>query len=122
MTAPDPAAETLRDLRRGHARSGEDEEKCRVLERFGGTFLSITALVVITAYQSRGRPAASHELRGDLHQARETNGELVKRPSANRRKPKRGQLQALQAVQTTVQSSSKIAALENRGRRGARPP
>jgi hypothetical protein len=58
------------------AKSGE--EKLSVFWRvFGGTVLSIAALVVITAYQMQN--SSIHELRNDLAKANEARAELVKK-------------------------------------------
>jgi regulator of replication initiation timing len=107
------AAETLRASDTAHAEPAKTEEKLSMFWRvFGGTFLSITALVVITAYQSLA--GGIHELRGDLTRLRETNGELVKKDEFQSRNTKLwDRLQELQAVQTTASVlSNKIAALE----------
>src|SRR5262245_31920538 len=74
------AAETLRSGERpGKPLVKDDksaEEKISLFWRvFGGTILSICALVIITAYQSLAN--GIHELRGDVGRLRETSGEYI---------------------------------------------
>jgi regulator of replication initiation timing len=107
------AAETLRAADTAPAGSSKPEEKLSVFWRvFGGTILSITALVVITAYQSIA--GNIHELRGDVTRLREASGELVKKDEFQARSTKLwDRLQELQAVQTAATVlTNKITALE----------
>jgi septal ring factor EnvC (AmiA/AmiB activator) len=78
-------AETLRN---GDARDaappGKGEEKISVFWRvFGGTILSITALVVITVYQQFSGALA--ELRSDMIRSNEARAELLKKEEFNNR-------------------------------------
>ncbi|MFO0808319.1 MAG: hypothetical protein U0746_06825 [Gemmataceae bacterium] len=60
------------------------EERISLFWRvFGGTILSITALIVINAYQSLG--ANIHELRSDLSRLRESAGDFIKKDDFNAR-------------------------------------
>jgi DNA repair exonuclease SbcCD ATPase subunit len=107
------AAETLRASDSAPAEPAKTEEKLSVFWRvFGGTILSITALVVITAYQSLA--GGIHELRSDLSRLRESNAELVKKDEFQSRNTKLwDRLQEFQSVQTAASVlSNKIVALE----------
>jgi hypothetical protein len=84
------AAETLRsgDTAGKRAKDGErSEEKMSVFWRvFGGTILSITALMVINAYQSLAN--GIHEVRTDVNRLRETAGDYTKKDEFNTRTTK----------------------------------
>jgi hypothetical protein len=80
------AAETLRSgdtpvkLKDGE----KSEEKISVFWRvFGGTILSITALAVISAYQSLAN--GIHEVRTDVGHLRETGGKYIEKDEFNNR-------------------------------------
>jgi hypothetical protein len=79
--APLAAAETLRSSAASSARAEtakSGDEKVSLFWRvFGGTILSIAALVAITAYQSQSN--SIHDLRMDLSRANEARAELVKK-------------------------------------------
>jgi hypothetical protein len=80
------AAETLRSGDTpAKTRDGEKaEEKISVFWRvFGGTILSITALSVISAYQSLAN--GIHEVRTDVGHLREAGGEYIKKDEFNTR-------------------------------------
>jgi hypothetical protein len=80
------AAETLRagDTPPKRKDGEKAEEKISVFWRvFGGTILSITALSVISAYQSLAN--GIHEVRTDLGRIRDGNGEFVKQSEFNTR-------------------------------------
>lgn len=109
------AAETLRasDAIPPRAEVSKTEERLSVFWRvFGGTILSITALVVITAYQSLA--GNIHDLRGDLTRLREASADLVKKDEFQSRNTKLwDRLQELQAVQTAASVlTNRIATLE----------
>lgn len=89
------------------------DEKISLFWRvFGGTILSITALIVINAYQSLG--SNIHEVRGDLNRLRETAGDFIKKDDYNARHTTLWtsirEAQNLSAPVTAL--TSKIAALE----------
>jgi DNA repair exonuclease SbcCD ATPase subunit len=80
------AAETLRagDSPPKRKDGEKTEEKISVFWRvFGGTILSITALTVISAYQSLAK--GIDDLRRDVGHLRETNGEYIKSSEFNSR-------------------------------------
>jgi hypothetical protein len=80
------AAETLRS---GHTlklpkREEKPEEKLSLFWRlFGGTMLSICALVVITAYQQLA--GGIHDLRSDVGRLRDTSADFLKKDDYNTR-------------------------------------
>jgi hypothetical protein len=85
------AAETLRSGDTAGKRTTRDgertEEKISVFWRvFGGTILSITALMIINAYQSLDKNI--HEVRTDLSKWRETSGEFIRKDEYNSRTTK----------------------------------
>jgi myosin heavy subunit len=73
------AAETARSASESSAKAeGKDDEKISIFWRvFGGTILSIAALVVITVYNSISSSIA--ELRNELNRERDARAELVKK-------------------------------------------
>jgi hypothetical protein len=80
------AAETLRagDTPPKQRDAEKAEEKISVFWRvFGGTILSITALSVISAYQSLAN--GIHEVRSDVGKIREDGGNFVKKDEFNTR-------------------------------------
>jgi hypothetical protein len=80
------AAETLRSGDTPVTRKDGDksEEKISVFWRvFGGTILSITALSVISAYQSLAN--GIHEVRTDVGHLREAGGDYIKKDEFNNR-------------------------------------
>jgi hypothetical protein len=80
------AAETLRsgDTPVKAKDAEKSEEKISVFWRvFGGTILSITALAVISAYQSLAN--GIHEVRTDVGHIKETGGEYIKKDEFNNR-------------------------------------
>jgi hypothetical protein len=85
------AAETLRAGDTAGKRPAKDgeraEEKISVFWRvFGGTILSITALMVLNAYQSLTKDI--HDVRTDVGHLRETNGEFIRKDEFNNRTTK----------------------------------
>jgi hypothetical protein len=80
------AAETLRSGDTPAKKKDGDraEEKISIFWRvFGGTILSITALAVISAYQSLAN--GIHEVRGDVGHIRESSGDYIKKDEFNNR-------------------------------------
>lgn len=111
------AAETLRagdTTGKRPARDGEKtEEKISVFWRvFGGTILSIVALIVITSYQSLTKDI--HDVRTDVGHLRETNGEFIRKDEFNNRNTKLWDaIRETQAVDPKVTVlASKVAAQE----------
>jgi signal transduction histidine kinase len=100
------AAETLRSNGDTAARPPKEEkggeEKISLFWRvFGGTILSICALVVINAYQSQVNNI--HELRLDIGRMREAGGEFIKKDEFNTRTTTMwNSIRDLQAVNATV--------------------
>jgi hypothetical protein len=78
---PTSVSETLRSSsnhrRSTEAAKGGDEKVSMFWRIFGGTILSIFALVLITAYQSHAN--ALHELRTDISRANEARADMVKK-------------------------------------------
>lgn len=110
------AAETLRtgDTPPTRKEGEKAEERISIFWRvFGGTILSITALSVISAYQSLA--AGIHEVRTDVGRLRETSGEYIKKDEFNSRTSSIWtDIRAAQAVGPTVTVlNNKTAALEN---------
>ncbi len=111
------AAETLRagDTADKRPRDGEKaEEKISMFWRvFGGTILSITALMVITAYQSLANNI--HDVRADVARLREASGDLVKKDEFNARTTKLwDSLREAQAIDPKVTVlATRLAAQEN---------
>lgn len=93
------AAETLRPKA---ADAGKPDEKISVFWRvFGGTILSITALVVIQAYQSISGNV--HELRNDQTRMREQAADFVKKDElSNRTTSLWNRMQELQNLNAAV--------------------
>jgi hypothetical protein len=109
------AAETLRagDSSARPASPEKPEERVSVFWRvFGGTILSICALLVINAYQSIGN--SIHELRADLGRLRETSGDFVRKDEFNSRQTALwNAFKDMQSLQTTVSVlNNKLTALE----------
>ncbi len=111
------AAETLRagdTADRGRKEEGKgSEEKISVFWRvFGGTILSICALVILNLYQWLAN--GIHELRGDVGRLREAGGEYIKKDEFNTRsKDVWTRIQELQAVTASVTVlTNKLSALE----------
>jgi chromosome segregation ATPase len=80
------AAETLRSRHEVKLRKPEEkpEEKLSLFWRvFGGTLLSICALVVITAYQQL--TGGIHDVRNDVARLREANSDFIKKDDYNNR-------------------------------------
>jgi chromosome segregation ATPase len=80
------AAETLRSGHELKLRKPDEkpEEKLSLFWRvFGGTLLSICALVVITAYQQL--TGGIHDLRNDVARLREANADFLKKDDYNNR-------------------------------------
>jgi chromosome segregation ATPase len=111
------AAESLRAgdssprERKSDEKSGE--EKISLFWRvFGGTILSISALVVISAFQSQTNNI--HEIRNDVGRLREASGEYIKKDEFNTRSTTLwNRLQELQAAQASVTVlTTKLAAME----------
>ena len=66
------------------AGDGKTEERLSLFWRvFGGTILSICALVIITAYQQLAN--GIHDLRADVGRLREGSGEYLKKDEYNGR-------------------------------------
>lgn len=83
------AAETLRNGDTAPKRKDGDkaEEKISVFWRvFGGTILSITALMVINAYQTLAN--GIHEVRADVGRLREASADFTKKDEFNTRTTK----------------------------------
>jgi chromosome segregation ATPase len=99
------AAETLRagdTAERGRKEEKSSEEKISLFWRvFGGTILSICALVVINAYQSQANNI--HDLRNDVGRLREAGGEYIKKDEFNTRTTTLwNSIRELQAVSASV--------------------
>lgn len=80
------AAETLRsgDTPPKRKEGEKAEEKISIFWRiFGGTILSITALTVISAYQSLAKDI--YDIRGDVGRLREGSGDYIKKDEFNNR-------------------------------------
>jgi chromosome segregation ATPase len=80
------AAETLRSGQTGKLGKAEDksEEKLSIFWRvFGGTILSICALIIITAYQQLA--GGIHDLRNDVGRLREAGADFIKKDEHNTR-------------------------------------
>ncbi|HEX5270780.1 MAG TPA: hypothetical protein VFW33_09850, partial [Gemmataceae bacterium] len=78
------ASETLRAGARAAEPPPKGEERMSLFWRvFGGTLLSIAALVVITLYQQFS--ASLNELRADILRLNEARGDLVKKDELNTR-------------------------------------
>jgi len=104
------AAETLRQKA---AEPVKAEEKISVFWRvFGGTILSITALVVIQAYQSLS--ANVHDLRNDQTRIREQAADFVKKDEFSSRTTSLwNRVQELQNLNTAVSvTGNKLAGFE----------
>jgi hypothetical protein len=110
------AAETLRsgDTAGKPPREGDKaEEKMSMFWRvFGGTILSITALMFFNAYQSLANNI--HEVRTDLGRVRESSGEYIKKDDFNARNTTlwTGIRDAQGVVPTVTVLTSKVSALE----------
>jgi len=111
------AAESLRAGESAPREAKKDErsgdEKISLFWRvFGGTILSISALVVINAYQSQANNI--HEVRADVGRLREANGEYIKKDEFNTRSTTMwNQLQAQQVVNASVSVlTTKLTAAE----------
>lgn len=77
-------AETLRSVAAARHDEGKGEEKMSVFWRvFGGTILSIVALVCVTAYNSFNTSLT--DLRRDVNQHHEARGDMVKKDEFNNR-------------------------------------
>lgn len=101
----DPVVKSSRDER--------PEERVSLFWRlFGGTMLSICALVMINAYQSLANNI--HEVRGDLGRLRDTAGDLIRKDDFNTRTNTLwNALRDLQNMQSSVSVlTNKLAALE----------
>ncbi len=110
------AAESLRtgDTPPKRKEAEKAEERISIFWRvFGGTILSITALSVISAYQSIGNNI--HDLRTDIGRLRETSGEYIKKDEFNNRATSLWSgIEKAQAVGPTVTVlNNRTAALEN---------
>ena len=106
------AAETMR-VATPALEAHRPEEKISIFWRiFGGTILSITALVAIQAYQALANNI--HELRSDQNRLREVAADFVKKDEfASRNTSLWNRLQDLQNLNTNVTVvSSRLAALE----------
>jgi hypothetical protein len=78
------STEALRQSEAANAASSKPEEKISVFWRvFGGTLLSIAALVLLTVYQ--GISSNINELRNDLTHVRELQVDMVKKDEFNTR-------------------------------------
>jgi chromosome segregation ATPase len=89
------------------------EEKMSLFWRvFGGTILSITALTILSAYQSLA--GNIHEVRTDLGRLRESSGDFIKKDEFNNRSTNMWNgLRDLQAVSASVTVlTSKLSAVE----------
>lgn len=110
------AAETVRagDLNPARpARDEKPEERVSLFWRiFGGTILSICALIVINAYQSL--TSNIHEVRSDLGRLRESSSDLIRKDDFNSRHSTLwNSIRELQGLQTSVTVlANKQAALE----------
>ena len=110
------AAETLRtgDTPVKRTDGEKTEEKISVFWRvFGGTILSITALSVISAYQSLANNI--HEVRADVGRLRESSGNYIRQDEFNTRTTAIwNSIREAQAVTPTVTVlTNKTVALEN---------
>jgi hypothetical protein len=100
------AAESLRvgqtPVRDGKKDEKVGDERISVFWRvFGGTILSICALVVITAYQWLAN--SIHEVRSDVSRLRESSGEYIKNNEFNTRTTTLwNRVQELQSANTSV--------------------
>jgi hypothetical protein len=105
------AAETLRagDTPPKAVPAGEKtEEKISLFWRvFGGTILSITALTVISAYQSLAK--GIDELRGDVGRLREAGGDYIKKDEFNNRTT-----MIWNSIRETQAIDPKVTVLQNR--------
>lgn len=109
------AAESLRggDADAKPAREERPEERVSLFWRlFGGTMLSICALVMINAYQSLANNI--HEVRGDLGRLRDTAGDLIRKDDFNTRTTTLwNALRDLQSMQSSVSVlTNKMTVLE----------
>jgi chromosome segregation ATPase len=91
---------------------GGDEKVSMFWRVFGGTILSITALMIINAYQSLANNI--HEVRGDISRFRESAGEFIKKDEFNNRTTTIwNSLREAQAVNASVTVlASKMTAVE----------
>lgn len=109
------AAESLRggDQPAKTPRESPPEERISLFWRiFGGTMLSICALVMINAYQSLAN--SIHEVRGDLGRLRESAGDWIRKDDFNTRTTTLwNALRDLQIMQSSVSVlTNKLNALE----------
>lgn len=106
-------SESLRNSQPNNAEPSKGDEKISVFWRvFGGTILSITALVVIQAYQSLN--SNLHELRSDQNRLRELSADFVKKDEfGNRTTNMWNRVQELQSISTNLSvASNKLTTLE----------
>ena len=96
------AAGTLRGDSRPVAHSGHTEERLSIFWRvFGGTILSIFALVAVTLYNNQTNTI--NELRAEISRCNEARSDLVKKEEFNSRTQTIwDRLQALQELKATV--------------------
>jgi chromosome segregation ATPase len=102
----DPAGKARKEEKAG-------EERISVFWRvFGGTILSISALIILSAYQSLANNI--HEVRSDVGRLREATGDYIKKDEYNNRFTTLWtSIRELQSVNASVTVlTSKLAALE----------
>jgi DNA repair exonuclease SbcCD ATPase subunit len=113
-TSPATISYTAEAMRMAASAPPKSEEKISLFWRiFGGSILSITALVCIQAYQAMA--STLHDLRADQNRLRELAGDFVKKDEfSNRTTTLWNRVQELQNLQSAITvAGSKLAAMES---------